>query len=167
MDKTVIIQIVMYKTLFDLLQGNVGVIDTTAVLESMACLLPTPQEDTITLDAPNSPVSEIPHQSEGEAPIDDKVTGDDATSVAASDQSEEAASEVPTPGGENVLENEPDNGKIEGSVERDEETVVDSTDDLQQSSGVVERVTSNVDVSEGVDLSSNDDESERNSDIPE
>ena len=150
-----------------LLQGNVGVIDTTAVLESMACLLPTPQDDTTTFDAPDSPVSEKPNQSEGEVPIEDKVTGDDVTSVAVSDQSEEAASEVPTPGGGNVHESESDDGEIEGAVERDDETGVDSTEDLQQSGSGVEVVTSNVDVSEGVDLSTNDDESERNSDVPE
>ena len=134
----------------------------------MACLLPTPQEDTITFDVPDSPVFEKPNKTEVEVPIDNKVTGDDLTSLAASDQSEEAVSEVPTPGGGNVHDNEPGDGEMEGTVERDDETVVDSSEDLQQSSKGVEGMTSNVDVTEGVDLSTNNEkETERKSDVPE
>ena len=157
----------MYKT-HGLLQGNVGVIDTTAVLESMACLLPIAQEDAITLDVTDSPVSEKPNQSVGEvSSTADKVTGDDIASLTVSDQSQEDASEVPTTGGGNVHESESGDSEIECTVARDEEAAVDSTEDLQQSDSGVEGVTSNVDVSEGLELSTNNEESERNYDVPE
>lgn len=143
------------------LQGNVGLIDITDMLEPMACLLPKAQENNSMVTMIGSPVSEPTAKSEEVTPSAANEGMNDVTpTLADSDQSEATVSEAP--GDEIVHKGELSEGKMEGvmsgndptelTLDIDNEAVVDSTKSLSQSSSEVDNPLSNEDVTEGTDL---------------
>ena len=165
------------------LQGNVGLIGITDMLEPMACLLPKAQENNNMVNMIGSPVSEPTAESEEVTPSAANEGMNDVTpALADSDQSEATVSEAP--GDEIVHKGELGEGKMEGvmsgndptelTLDIDNEAVVDSTKSLSQSSSEVDNPLSNEDgiegtdltITEGTDLTITDAEPSNHSDLP-